>query len=236
MMIKEEVVEKQLVATEDAPRLRKEDDWRMKGETRPVQGYGLDDTKETIEIKIEIKSEIKEEDVVRQDFARISSTTKNKDMVLVAEKSFGAKGIDSDTEEEAETEVGTSAEQEQSPTDNTDNAEKLDIVEQVEMERSEKKTDNEDPGEDEREHFIKGVGSKDDSEDKTHGEMMKQDEFSKTQETIKTKSAAAVVIMEAIGMKTEVQEGVQKDTVEEDKDETDEEDMTKRAEHCLKSR
>jgi hypothetical protein len=71
MMIKEEVAEKQLVATEDAPRLRKEestaDDWRMKAETRQVQGDGLDDTKEAIEIN--------EEDVVRQDFARIGSKT-----------------------------------------------------------------------------------------------------------------------------------------------------------------
>ena len=67
--------------------------------------------------------------------------------------------------------------------------------------------------------------------------MMKQDEVSKTQETIKTESAAAVVIMEAIGMKTEVQEGVRKDTVEEDKNETDGEDMTKKVEEqCLKRR
>jgi hypothetical protein len=88
--------------------------------------------------------------VVRQDLACISSKVKNKELVLVAEKPFGAKGIDDDTEEEAETEVGTSAEQKQPSAGNTDNAEKLDILEQVEMERSEDKTDNKDPGEDDR--------------------------------------------------------------------------------------
>ena len=44
-------------------------------------------------------------------------------------KSFGVKGKDDDTEEEAEAGVGTSAEQEKSLADNTDNAERLDIVE-----------------------------------------------------------------------------------------------------------
>ena len=47
----------------------------------------------------------------------------------MTEKSLGTKGEDNDAEEEAEAEVGTSAEQEKSPTDNTDNAEGLDIVE-----------------------------------------------------------------------------------------------------------
>ena len=47
--------------------------------------------------------------MVRQDFACISSKAKNKELDLWAEKSFGAKGIDDDTEEEAETKVGTSA-------------------------------------------------------------------------------------------------------------------------------
>jgi hypothetical protein len=49
----EEVVEKQLVATEDAPRLRKEEsmteDWKMKAEIRFVQSNDLDDAKEAIE-------------------------------------------------------------------------------------------------------------------------------------------------------------------------------------------
>jgi hypothetical protein len=49
--------------------------------------------------------------VVRQDFACISSKAKNKELVLVADNSFGAKRIDDDTEEDAETEVEASAEQ-----------------------------------------------------------------------------------------------------------------------------
>jgi hypothetical protein len=56
----------------------------MKAEIRLVQGDGLDDTKEAIESK--------EEDVVRQEFACISSKAKNKELDLLAEKSFGAKG------------------------------------------------------------------------------------------------------------------------------------------------
>jgi hypothetical protein len=56
----EEVAEKQLVATGDAPGLRREEsiaeDWKMKAEIRLVQGDGLDDAKEAIEIN--------EEDVV----------------------------------------------------------------------------------------------------------------------------------------------------------------------------
>ena len=47
----------------------------------------------------------------------------------MAEKTFGVKGKDDDAEEETEAEVGTSAEQEKSLTDKTDNAERLDIVE-----------------------------------------------------------------------------------------------------------
>jgi hypothetical protein len=181
---------------------------------------GLDDTKEAIKIK--------KEEVVRQDFACISSKAKNKELVFVAEKSFGAKGIDDDTKEEAETEVGTSTEQEKPLADNTNNAEKLDIVEEVEMERSEDKTDDDDPGEDDREHFIKGDGFKDDSEDTADEEVMKQDEALKTQEIIKKEAASTVVITDATGMNTEVQEGVREDTVEVDKDETDEEDMKTR--------
>jgi hypothetical protein len=110
-----------------------------------------------------------------QDFACINSKAKNKELVLVAEKSFGAKWIDDDTEEEAETEVRKSLEQEKPLADNTDNAEKPDIVEEVEMERSEDNTDDDDPGEEE-EQFIKGDGFKDDSEDTADEEVMKQDE------------------------------------------------------------
>jgi hypothetical protein len=53
--------------------------------------------------------------VVRQDFACISSKVKNKKLDLMAEKSLGEKG--------------TSAEQKKSLPDNTDNAERPDIVE-----------------------------------------------------------------------------------------------------------
>ena len=69
----EEVAEKQLVATGDAPRLRREEsiaeDWKMKAEIRLIQGDGPDDAKETIKIH--------EEDVVRQDFACIGSKAKS---------------------------------------------------------------------------------------------------------------------------------------------------------------
>jgi hypothetical protein len=62
---KEEVVEKQLY---NAPRLGKEDigaeDWKMKAEVCFVQGDGLDDAEDTIEIN--------DEDMVRQDFALIN--------------------------------------------------------------------------------------------------------------------------------------------------------------------
>jgi hypothetical protein len=135
---KEEVAEKQLVATGDAPSLGREgsiaEDWKMKAETRLVQGDGLDDTKEAIKTN--------EEDV---DCACISSETKNKELVLSAEKSSGAKGIDEDAEEEADTEVGTSVKQEKPLADNTYKAEKLDIVEEVEMKSPEDKTDDGDP-------------------------------------------------------------------------------------------
>jgi hypothetical protein len=64
----EEVAEKQLVATRDASRLRREKsiakDWKMKAEIHFVQGDGLDDAKEAIVIN--------EEDMVRQNFACIS--------------------------------------------------------------------------------------------------------------------------------------------------------------------
>jgi hypothetical protein len=50
-------------------------------------------------------------------------------MDLLAEKVFGPQGKDDEAEEEAKAEVGTSAEQEESPADNTHNAEGLDIVE-----------------------------------------------------------------------------------------------------------
>jgi hypothetical protein len=67
-----EVVEKQLVATEDAPRLRKKEsmtkDWKMKVEIRSVQSDVLGDAKEAIESN--------REDVVRQDFVLISSRTR----------------------------------------------------------------------------------------------------------------------------------------------------------------
>ena len=66
---------------------------------------------------------------MKEDFACISLKTKNKELNLLTEKSFGLKGKDDEAEEEAEAEVGTSAEQDESPADNTHNAERLDIVE-----------------------------------------------------------------------------------------------------------
>ena len=118
-------MKKQLVATGDAPRLKRKEniaeDWKMKAEISFVQDDGMDDAKEAIETN--------REDVVRQDFAHISSKAENKELDLLTEKPLGTKGEDDDAEEEAEAEVGTSAEQEKSPTDNTDNAEGLDTVE-----------------------------------------------------------------------------------------------------------
>ena len=61
----------------------------------------------------------------------------------------------------------------------------------------------------------------DDSEDTTDEEGMKHDEAPKTQEIRKKEPALAMVITDAIGMKTETQEGVQDDTAEVDKNETD---------------
>jgi hypothetical protein len=122
---KEEVAEKQLVAPEDEPRLGREEsiaeDWKIKAEIRLVQGDRLDAAKEAIENN--------EENVVRQDFACINSKAKNKELDLLAGKSFGEKGIDDDTEEEAETEVGTSAEEEKPLADNTGNTDRPSIVE-----------------------------------------------------------------------------------------------------------
>ena len=94
------------------------------------------------------------------------------------------------------------------------------IVLEVEMKTSEdeaeEKVDDDDLGEDDREYFIKGDGFKDNSEDTADEEMMKQDEGIKTQEISKKESKG--------------QEGGREDTVEVDKDETDEEDMTKKVE------
>jgi hypothetical protein len=102
-----EVVGKQLVATEDAPRLGKEEsmtkDWKMKVEIRPVQSEVLDDAKEAIESN--------KEDVGKQDLAPIGSKAKNKELDPWGEKSYGGKDKDDDAEEEAKTKVGTSADQ-----------------------------------------------------------------------------------------------------------------------------
>jgi hypothetical protein len=80
------------------------------------------------------------------------------------------------------------------------------IVPEVEMERSEdeaeEKVDDDDLGEDNREHFIKGEAFKDNSEDATNEEVVKQDETPKNQEISKKESASAVVITNATGMKT----------------------------------
>ena len=99
-------------------------------------------------------------------------------------------------------------------------------VPEVEMERAEDeaegKVDDDYLGEDDREHFIKGDAFNDDSENTTDEEVVKQDETPKTQEINKKEPASAVGITNATGMKTENQEGVRDDTVEVDRDETDE--------------
>jgi hypothetical protein len=126
----DEVVEKQLY---DTPRLGREENEQKvsqmeednleKEETEKksknkseVQGDGLDDAKEAIEIN--------EVDMVREYFAGISLKAKNKELNLLTEKSFGLKGKDDEAEEETEAKVGTSAEQEKSPTDNTANTDR----------------------------------------------------------------------------------------------------------------
>jgi hypothetical protein len=64
MIDKEEVAEKQLVATGDTPRLRRKGstakDWKMKAEVSLVQDDGIDDIKEVMENN--------KEDGVSQDF------------------------------------------------------------------------------------------------------------------------------------------------------------------------
>jgi hypothetical protein len=88
-------------------------------------------------------------------------------------------------------------------------------VPEVEMEISEdeaeEEADDDDLGEDDREHFING----DDSKDTANEEVRKQDEAPKNREIIKKEPASAVVITDATGMKTE---GAREDTAEVDKD------------------
>ena len=74
----------------------------------------------------------------------------------------------------------------------------LEVETEISEDEAEGKVDDNDPWEDDRKHFIKGDGSKDDSED-TANEDVNQDEVPKNQE----------------------------DTVEVDKDETDKGDMMK---------
>jgi hypothetical protein len=126
---KDEGVEKQ---SDDAPRLGREENEQKISQTEEdnlekektekkaknkseVQGDGLDDAEEAIEIN--------KVDVVREDFTYICLKAKNTELDLMAEKYFGLKGKDEDTEEEAEAEAGTSAEQEKSLADKIDNAE-----------------------------------------------------------------------------------------------------------------
>jgi hypothetical protein len=72
----EEFAEKQQVATGDGPRLRRKEsiaeNWKMRAEIIFVQDDGMDDAEEVIETN--------KEDVVRQDFAHISSKAKNKEL------------------------------------------------------------------------------------------------------------------------------------------------------------
>jgi hypothetical protein len=110
---RKDVVEKQQVATEDAPRLRKEEsiteDWKMKAEILSIRSDILGDAKQFIESN--------REDIVRQDFVLISSKTKTKELDMWEEKSYGVKDKDDYTEDEAKTQVGTSADQEKTLAD-----------------------------------------------------------------------------------------------------------------------
>jgi hypothetical protein len=58
--------------------------------------------------------------------------------------------------------------------------------------------------EDDREHFIKGDGFKDDYEDTANEQVMKQDEAPKNQLIIKKELPSAVDITNATGTKTEI--------------------------------
>jgi hypothetical protein len=107
----EEVAENQLVAPKDAPRLGREENEQKisqmeednfekeKAEKKSknkceIQGDGLDDAKEAIEIN--------EVDVVRQDFACTSLKAKNKELEMLAENSFGIDNKDtSEAKDEA---------------------------------------------------------------------------------------------------------------------------------------
>ena len=93
------------------------------------------------------------------------------------------------------------------------------------MKRSEDQADDEDCGEANRKHIIKRDGFKDDSEDSTDEEAMKQDDAPKTQEVIKKELATTADITSATAMETEIQEGAREDTAEMNEDKTDEEDV-----------
>jgi hypothetical protein len=104
-------------------------------------------------------------------------------------------------------------------------------VPEVEIEKAEDEAeggaDADDLREDDREHLIKGNRSKDDSEDPAIKEVTKQNEAPKNRESIKKEPASATIFTDATGIKTETNDGAWEDTVEVDKNETNEEDMTK---------
>ena len=87
---------------------------------------------------------------------------------------------------------------------------------EISEDEAEEKVDDDDLGEDDREHFINVDGFKDDSEDTADEDVMKQDEAPKNQEISKKELASAVDITDATGTKAEIQEGVPKDIIEVD--------------------
>jgi hypothetical protein len=95
MEMKEE--NEQKVSQTEEDNLEKEKTRDKSKNKSEVQGDGLDDAEEAIKIN--------EVDMVRQDFACISLNAKNKELDLLAEKSFGKKSKDDETKEEAEAKV-----------------------------------------------------------------------------------------------------------------------------------
>ena len=72
--------------------------------------------------------------------------------------------------------------------DTNKSVEKEEVKMEISEDEAEEKVDDDDPREDDREHFIKGDGFKDDSEDTANEQVMKQDETPKKQEITARKS------------------------------------------------
>ena len=92
----------------------------------------------------------------------------------------------------------------------------LEVKTEVSEEEAEEKFDDDDLGEDGREHFIKGDGFEDDSEDTVEEEMMKQVEVPKSWEGIKKELTSGADITDDPEKKTG---GVLKTKLDENKEE-----------------